>query len=148
MLYLPKGICLIAFVWLRSTIREVVLIPNRHWGGEGLLGCVFGYAYVLVVFLRDPNVHLSTVSASCIGYLRYLPIASQVLCRRSSHRTTVPKSSKTSSCLSLLIFPVLRKLVLEDGIARREAVVAFMERQQKLTGGAELQVVCDYYKGE
>ena len=26
-----------------STIREVVLIPNRHWGGEGLLGCVFGY---------------------------------------------------------------------------------------------------------
>ena len=25
-----------------STIREVVLVPNRHWGGEGLLGCVFG----------------------------------------------------------------------------------------------------------
>lgn len=25
-----------------STLREVVLIPNRHWGGEGLLGCVFG----------------------------------------------------------------------------------------------------------
>jgi len=27
---------------LPSTIREVVLVPNRHWGGEGLLGCVFG----------------------------------------------------------------------------------------------------------
>jgi hypothetical protein len=26
-----------------STIREVVVIPNRNWGGEGLLGCVFGY---------------------------------------------------------------------------------------------------------
>ncbi|KAK2465200.1 hypothetical protein APHAL10511_002554 [Amanita phalloides] len=26
-----------------DTTREVVLIPNRHWGGEGLLGCVFGY---------------------------------------------------------------------------------------------------------
>ncbi|KAI0632492.1 GRASP55/65 PDZ-like domain-containing protein [Trametes polyzona] len=26
-----------------DTIREVVLIPNRHWGGEGLLGCVFGF---------------------------------------------------------------------------------------------------------
>ncbi|PFH53915.1 hypothetical protein AMATHDRAFT_136114 [Amanita thiersii Skay4041] len=26
-----------------DAIREVVLIPNRHWGGEGLLGCVFGY---------------------------------------------------------------------------------------------------------
>lgn len=26
-----------------DTIREVVLVPNRHWGGEGLLGCVFGF---------------------------------------------------------------------------------------------------------
>ncbi|OCH91933.1 hypothetical protein OBBRIDRAFT_727827 [Obba rivulosa] len=25
-----------------DTIREVVLVPNREWGGEGLLGCVFG----------------------------------------------------------------------------------------------------------
>lgn len=25
-----------------SNLREVVLVPNRHWGGEGLLGCVFG----------------------------------------------------------------------------------------------------------
>ncbi|OAX42124.1 hypothetical protein K503DRAFT_711204 [Rhizopogon vinicolor AM-OR11-026] len=26
-----------------DNLREVVLVPNRHWGGEGLLGCVFGY---------------------------------------------------------------------------------------------------------
>ncbi|KAJ7784716.1 GRASP55/65 PDZ-like domain-containing protein [Mycena metata] len=26
-----------------DALREVVLVPNRHWGGEGLLGCVFGY---------------------------------------------------------------------------------------------------------
>ncbi|KAE9394899.1 hypothetical protein BT96DRAFT_169581 [Gymnopus androsaceus JB14] len=25
-----------------DALREVVLVPNRHWGGEGLLGCVFG----------------------------------------------------------------------------------------------------------
>ncbi|KAI0050367.1 hypothetical protein FA95DRAFT_1487387 [Auriscalpium vulgare] len=25
-----------------DAIREVVLVPNRQWGGEGLLGCVFG----------------------------------------------------------------------------------------------------------
>ena len=30
-----------------SNLREVVLIPNRHWGGEGLLGCVFGYVISL-----------------------------------------------------------------------------------------------------
>jgi len=23
-----------------------VLIPNRHWGGEGLLGCVFGFGFL------------------------------------------------------------------------------------------------------
>jgi len=34
--------CLIVFLHLFSTLREVVLIPNRHWGGEGLLGCIFG----------------------------------------------------------------------------------------------------------
>ncbi|EGO24027.1 hypothetical protein SERLADRAFT_470650 [Serpula lacrymans var. lacrymans S7.9] len=26
-----------------DNLREVVLVPNRQWGGEGLLGCVFGY---------------------------------------------------------------------------------------------------------
>ncbi|KAF9257511.1 hypothetical protein L218DRAFT_910376 [Marasmius fiardii PR-910] len=26
-----------------DALREVVLVPNRHWGGDGLLGCVFGY---------------------------------------------------------------------------------------------------------
>ncbi|KIY71710.1 hypothetical protein CYLTODRAFT_429350 [Cylindrobasidium torrendii FP15055 ss-10] len=25
-----------------DALREVVLVPNRHWGGQGLLGCVFG----------------------------------------------------------------------------------------------------------
>ncbi|KIY44780.1 hypothetical protein FISHEDRAFT_67328 [Fistulina hepatica ATCC 64428] len=26
-----------------DTLREVVLVPNRQWGGDGLLGCVFGF---------------------------------------------------------------------------------------------------------
>ncbi|CDZ98340.1 Golgi reassembly stacking protein GRASP65, contains PDZ domain [Phaffia rhodozyma] len=26
-----------------DTLREVVLVPNRQWGGEGLLGCGVGY---------------------------------------------------------------------------------------------------------
>ena len=28
---------------LLSTLREVVLVPNRMWGGEGLLGCGVGF---------------------------------------------------------------------------------------------------------
>ena len=26
-----------------DTLREVVLVPNKQWGGEGLLGCGVGY---------------------------------------------------------------------------------------------------------
>ncbi|KIM63337.1 hypothetical protein SCLCIDRAFT_1214225 [Scleroderma citrinum Foug A] len=29
-----------------DNLREVVLVPNRHWGGEGLLGCVFGFGFI------------------------------------------------------------------------------------------------------
>ncbi|XP_006462678.1 hypothetical protein AGABI2DRAFT_72191 [Agaricus bisporus var. bisporus H97] len=49
-----------------DTLREVVLIPNRNWGGEGLLGCVFGY----VNFATLGNVTfkpLLTDLVSCTG---------------------------------------------------------------------------------
>ncbi|KAF9241136.1 GRASP55/65 PDZ-like domain-containing protein [Melanogaster broomeanus] len=29
-----------------DNLREVLLVPNRHWDGEGLLGCVFGFGYL------------------------------------------------------------------------------------------------------
>lgn len=35
-----------------SALREVVLVPNRQWGGEGLLGCVFG---LVVISPKRPN---------------------------------------------------------------------------------------------
>lgn len=28
--------------WGGSNLREVVLVPNRMWGGQGLLGCGVG----------------------------------------------------------------------------------------------------------
>ncbi|KAJ4482271.1 GRASP55/65 PDZ-like domain-containing protein [Lentinula aciculospora] len=36
-----------------NALREVVLVPNRHWGGEGLLGCVFGFG--LLHRIPSPN---------------------------------------------------------------------------------------------
>ena len=51
-----------------STLREVVLIPNRHWGGEGLLGCVFG----CVLPVRHPSVHFCNSLAS-FGLLHRIP---------------------------------------------------------------------------
>ncbi|THH00659.1 hypothetical protein EW145_g7047 [Phellinidium pouzarii] len=41
-----------------NTLREVVLVPNRQWGGEGLLGCVFGYG----LLHRIPPVQEDTQS--------------------------------------------------------------------------------------
>ncbi|KAF9013430.1 GRASP55/65 PDZ-like domain-containing protein [Cyathus striatus] len=42
-----------------DTLREVVLIPNRDWGGEGLLGCIFGFGLLHRIPPqpddRDPN---------------------------------------------------------------------------------------------
>ncbi|KAG6878493.1 hypothetical protein C0993_005422 [Termitomyces sp. T159_Od127] len=40
-----------------DALREVVLIPNRHWGGEGLLGCVFGFG-LLHRIPPQPEDHL------------------------------------------------------------------------------------------
>lgn len=54
---------------LYSTLREVVLIPNRHWGGDGLLGCVFGWVS-FSKWLWWPRIlpsHL--VLGFCTGYL-------------------------------------------------------------------------------
>lgn len=34
-----------------DNVREVVLIPNRQWGGEGLLGCGVGYVHHHYLFL-------------------------------------------------------------------------------------------------
>jgi len=43
-----------------DTLREVVLIPNRQWGGEGLVGCVFGFGLLhripLHSFSSDNNI--------------------------------------------------------------------------------------------
>ena len=51
-----------------STLREVVLIPNRHWGGDGLLGCVFGS-----VPLIRPKLSQFLSSVVSFGLLHRIP---------------------------------------------------------------------------
>ncbi|KAG2010073.1 golgi reassembly stacking protein 2 [Coprinopsis cinerea AmutBmut pab1-1] len=41
--YVDKPLRVYVYSYDFDTTREVVLIPNRHWGGEGLLGCIFGF---------------------------------------------------------------------------------------------------------
>jgi len=43
-----------------DALREVVLVPNRQWGGEGLLGCIFGFG----LLHRIPPVHENDARAA------------------------------------------------------------------------------------
>ncbi|EJT98566.1 hypothetical protein DACRYDRAFT_24192 [Dacryopinax primogenitus] len=43
-----------------DSMREVVLIPNRQWGGEGLLGCGVGYGLLHRIPQVEPHVDASS----------------------------------------------------------------------------------------
>ncbi|KAF9005282.1 hypothetical protein BDZ89DRAFT_1145303 [Hymenopellis radicata] len=45
-----------------DALREVVLVPNRHWGGSGLLGCVFGYGLIHRIPPRSLGHASTTIS--------------------------------------------------------------------------------------
>lgn len=51
-----------------SNLREVVLVPNHHWGGEGLLGCVFGCVFICHLMVAGNNTTLFR-----FGYLHRIP---------------------------------------------------------------------------
>lgn len=40
--HVDKPLRLYVYSYDFDTLREAVVVPNHHWGGEGLLGCVFG----------------------------------------------------------------------------------------------------------
>ena len=41
-----------SLILLIITLREVVLVPHRRWGGERLLGCVIRRVFIIILFLR------------------------------------------------------------------------------------------------
>jgi len=41
--HIDKPLRLYVYSYDFDTLRETVVVPNHHWGGEGLLGCVFGF---------------------------------------------------------------------------------------------------------
>lgn len=51
-----------------SNLREVVLVPNRHWGGEGLLGCIFG-----CVLIHHCTTTETNDTSFRFGYLHRIP---------------------------------------------------------------------------
>lgn len=50
-----------------STLREVVLVPNRQWGGEGLLGCGIGYGLLHRIPKLRPEDETLAGSGAAVG---------------------------------------------------------------------------------
>ncbi|KZP31518.1 hypothetical protein FIBSPDRAFT_945044 [Athelia psychrophila] len=44
--HIDKPLRLYVYSYDFDTLREAVVVPNHHWGGEGLLGCVFGFGLI------------------------------------------------------------------------------------------------------
>ncbi|GHJ87430.1 hypothetical protein NliqN6_3832 [Naganishia liquefaciens] len=70
-----------------DNLREIVLIPNRHWGGEGLLGCGVGYG-----LLHRIPIPSDTMQASHA----YLPSAITTNVTSGTGQTDVSRSSLAS----------------------------------------------------
>lgn len=45
-----------------DSCREVTIIPNRSWGGEGFLGCGIGYGYLHRIPVRGTNPPTTTIT--------------------------------------------------------------------------------------
>ena len=41
-----RNLKLYVYNTLSDSCREVIIVPNSHWGGEGSLGCGIGYGYL------------------------------------------------------------------------------------------------------
>ena len=61
----------IEFLQAHSNLREVVLVPNRHWGGDGLLGCVFGY--VFIIFMTRTFSQPASIVLPRFGLIHRIP---------------------------------------------------------------------------
>lgn len=82
--HIDKPLRLYVYSYDFDTIREAVVVPNHHWGGEGLLGCVFGFVFHLSFTVLSPSDLQSTTpdsdffivyrpSQRIVSQARYLP---------------------------------------------------------------------------
>jgi GRASP55/65 PDZ-like domain len=58
--HIDKPLRLYVYSYDFDTIREAVVVPNHQWGGEGLLGCVFGFVFFTSSIHRITTVGLTT----------------------------------------------------------------------------------------
>lgn len=110
--HIDKSLRLYVYSYDFDTLREAVVIPNHHWGGEGLLGCVFGYTVPVCIQLFFTEI--------CVGmdfyiaYLPNLPTASPVRYLQNSARQTSTKSKIYLSLQTLITMILIHLRVPEN----------------------------------
>ncbi|KAJ9098662.1 hypothetical protein QFC21_004310 [Naganishia friedmannii] len=68
-----------------DNLREIVLVPNRHWGGEGLLGCGVGYGLLHRIPIPSDSMQASH---------SYLPSNSPAIGRTTTSNRQSPVKQK------------------------------------------------------
>ncbi|KAF8574892.1 hypothetical protein K439DRAFT_1407335 [Ramaria rubella] len=93
-----------------DTLREVVLVPNRQWGGEGLLGCVFGFGLLHRVPVTEPSHNIDkTPSSRSSVEVEYEE--QQLFVPADAHANTV--FSVDGLCFPTLTYTSSRRIIIE-----------------------------------
>jgi len=73
-----------------NSVRSTLILPNRNWGGKGLLGCEFGLGILNYLPQLDDNIFVSTLSENSIETLDPLETENE------NEKTHIMKSSEIS----------------------------------------------------
>lgn len=61
-----KSLELYLFSSQTNSVRSTLILPNRNWGGQGLLGCEFGLGILNFLPQLDDNIFVSTLSENSL----------------------------------------------------------------------------------
>ncbi|KAF9571554.1 Golgi reassembly-stacking protein 2 [Mortierella alpina] len=73
-------------------VREIVIIPNEEWGGEGLLGCDVGYGYLHRLPRQGSIIHHGPDGSPRRTPSLPYPPSQEMIANNSSVRNTMPAS--------------------------------------------------------
>ncbi|KAG0253966.1 Golgi reassembly-stacking protein 2 [Actinomortierella ambigua] len=127
-------------------VREVIIVPNYDWGGEGLLGCDVGYGYLH----RLPRGPVGPTSQEGEGHAAALkrspslpyPATSQdhAAANEGYARNTLPATFNNPAASDVLLAPTPRPTQPPTWLDP--------EQQEKLSGMTTPRNTLDFYQGE
>lgn len=99
--------------------REVSLVPNLEWGGEGSIGCDIGYGYLHRIPVRQPNT-VPSVNRTEPGVITSVP-------QSTPHTTSVPLEPVVSTNDGLAEVPLLVPSLPTTPVSSTSDVISSLE---------------------